>query len=295
MGDEPTLLFCVGAAKSGTTWLYRYLHDHPECHLRSIKELHFFDTVDFDDYDQQFGVLDRLRADLLAKQADLSGWHRQNVQRQIDDADEIRGVIGQGAAGQAAYLEYLWRGFDADKQLMVADITPGYAILSQDRLHHMAALPGARFLYIMRDPVERLWSHVRMQAVRNRQPGEEVPIKSRRIMNRVVNRGMETHIPARGDYRNTVQKLMAAVPAARLLIDFTETLLSETGLQRLCRFLGIEYRAADFERRRHRGADVPLPDKLRHDASVFLAPQYDFVERTFGALPKAWQANMVRV
>ena len=128
MSDEPTLLFCVGAAKSGTTWLYRYLHDHPECHLRSIKELHFFDTIDFDDYDQQFGVLDRLRRDLVAKQADLSGWHSKNVQRQIDDIDEIRGVIGESM-----------RAIDGARETIsvLASQDMNFAIQSKSRVHEM--------------------------------------------------------------------------------------------------------------------------------------------------------------
>ena len=42
MGDQPTLLFCVGATKAGTSWLFDYLKHHPECHLRSVKELQYF-------------------------------------------------------------------------------------------------------------------------------------------------------------------------------------------------------------------------------------------------------------
>ena len=37
--SEPVLMFGVGAAKSGTSWLHRYLDEHPECHFRAIKEL----------------------------------------------------------------------------------------------------------------------------------------------------------------------------------------------------------------------------------------------------------------
>ena len=51
--SEATLMFGVGATKAGTSWLYRYLADHPECHLRSIKELHFFDALDTGKVEQQ--------------------------------------------------------------------------------------------------------------------------------------------------------------------------------------------------------------------------------------------------
>ena len=38
------MLFCIGAQKAGTSWLYTLLATHPECHL-PVKEVHYFDTV----------------------------------------------------------------------------------------------------------------------------------------------------------------------------------------------------------------------------------------------------------
>ncbi len=144
MAGDPTILFCVGATKAGTTWFYRYLHDHPECHMRSIKELHYFDTVDFGDYARQADVYARLRADLEAKRAEATGWTEKNLARQIADIDEIEAVIAKGDAGEADYIAYLMRGLGQAKtgedHRLVGDITPSYALLSQDRLARMAAL-----------------------------------------------------------------------------------------------------------------------------------------------------------
>ena len=38
-----TFLICLGAQKSGTTWLWRYVRAHPQCEATPLKELHFFD------------------------------------------------------------------------------------------------------------------------------------------------------------------------------------------------------------------------------------------------------------
>ena len=46
MSQPPTLLFCAGAVKAGTSWLYEYLRGHPETYLRSIKEMQFFNKLD---------------------------------------------------------------------------------------------------------------------------------------------------------------------------------------------------------------------------------------------------------
>jgi hypothetical protein len=46
VAQEPTFLICTGAIKAGTSWLYRYLLRHPDCHLRAIKELHFLNSAE---------------------------------------------------------------------------------------------------------------------------------------------------------------------------------------------------------------------------------------------------------
>ncbi|AJE48161.1 sulfotransferase [Celeribacter indicus] len=299
MSGHPAIMICVGATKAGTSSLYRYLHDHPECHMRSVKEIHYFDTVDFDDYTHQFDVYARLRADLVGRQniARNNGnlWKLANLERQIMDVDEIVRILELGEAGVPDYLFYLLDGIGEKK--LAGDITPGYALLSETRLREMAAMaPDVRFVFLMRDPVDRLWSHVRMQATRQRREGEEVAVKARRILNRVVNRDLETHIPPRGDYAAIIEKLNRAVPDEKLMIGFTEELLTGEGLSRLCAFLGISPgRRVEAEPRAHEGIRLTLSDRQRREAAAFLAPQYAYVEKTFGRLPERWQANMARI
>ncbi|WP_460274584.1 sulfotransferase [Celeribacter sp. ULVN23_4] len=298
MSGDPAIMICVGATKAGTSSLYRYLHDHPDCHMRSIKEIHYFDTVDFDDYAHQFDVYARLRADLIRRQDvarnNENKWKVGNLQRQIDDVDEMVRILKLGREGVSDYLFYLLDGIGEKK--LAGDITPGYGLLTEERLREMAHMaPDVRFVFLMRDPVDRLWSHARMQATRQRQPGEEIEIKARRIMNRTMKKGMETHIPERGDYAGIVEKLKRAVPEDKLFVGFTEDVLSGEGLSQLCAFLGISEAPVDQEPHAHEGVHLKLSDKQRHEAAQFLAPQYAYVEKTFGPLPARWQANMARI
>lgn len=298
MSGDPAIMICVGATKAGTSSLYRYLHDHPDCHMRSVKEIHYFDTVENEDYAFQFDVFARLRADLVRRQdvarQNRNRWKVANLDRQIKDVDEIVRILELGEDGVSDYLFYLLDGI-GDKKL-AGDITPGYGLLSEDRLRDMAHMaPDVRFVFLMRDPVERLWSHVRMQAKRQRRPGEEVAVKAKRIMNRVVNRDLEKHIAPRGDYAGIIEKLKRAVPEDKLLVGFTEDLLTGEGLGTLCRFLGIAERPVEKDPHAHEGVKLELSDKQRHEAARFLAPQYAYVEKTFGKLPAGWQANMARI
>ena len=41
---KPNFL-CIGAQKSGTTWLYYNLKEHPQIWLPLYKEIHYFDEI----------------------------------------------------------------------------------------------------------------------------------------------------------------------------------------------------------------------------------------------------------
>lgn len=291
-------MYCVGAAKAGTSWLYRYLHDHPECHLRSIKELHYFDTFNDGARDKQLEVFRRQRARYgrTMEEAAAEGrrWQKRNMARRCADLDALIPVIEGSRQDDLAYGAYLLDGLGEAR--LVADMTPAYSLEGPQRIARMAALsPMTRFVYLIRDPVARMWSHVRMQAQRFLQKGEVVERKARNILNRTVNKGKEGHIPLRGDYAATVARLEAAVPEGRLLVEFTERLFTGPGLERICAFLGISHVAADTSERVLKGPEIALDPKLRADAQRFLAPQYAWAEARFGTLPEAWQANMARV
>ncbi|MBU0641878.1 MAG: sulfotransferase [Alphaproteobacteria bacterium] len=298
MSGDPAIMICAGATKAGTSSLYRYLLDHPDVYARSIKEIHYFDTVDFDTYQYQLKTLARRRADLerqlAAAEADLDVWKSLNIQRQIADVAAVMSMLERGEEGVEDYLAYLLEGLDERK--VACDITPAYALLSEERLRRMAQMaPDVRFVFLMRDPVGRLWSHVRMQAIHQLQPGEQISDKAHRIMNRVVKQGLETQITSRGDYVAIAEKLKRAVPEDKLLVGFTEDLLTGEGLKTLCAFLGIAEKPVKKELRAHQGVKLQLSDKQRREAAEFLAPQYAYVEKTFGQLPSRWQANMARI
>lgn len=287
----PTVMFCIGATKAGTSWLYRYLHDHPQVWLRSIKEIHFFDTWDLNDHATTRDIFVRHRHGLNARlPAASSDWQRKNIERQIRDADQVLSLIDGDAADAGAYVSYLQEG--AGEAQVVGDLTPSYALLSEDRFREMAKM-GERvvFIYLMRDPVARLWSHVRMQAVRN--PGKKYPleVKAQNIMGRVVHDKAEKHILERGDYRSVIKRLKASVAPEDCFFEFSENLGSEASVTRLCEFLGID--VAPVKRATaHEGQKIPMREGHEEAAVDLLSRQYKFAKRTFGDLPAKWEARL---
>lgn len=287
-------MFGVGATKAGTSWLYSYLAGHPQCHLRSVKELHFFDAIDEGRRDKQAAQFEAEREMLTRRAETGAGSPEKRAERaqRIADLGTFADVLRAG--DEAAYLAYLEAGAAADSRL-IADITPGYALLSEGRLKRMAAMaPDTRFVYLLRDPVERLWSHVRMIARRRAATGEDITERAGRILRRVL-RGEEDHIARRGDYRAVLGRLRAAVAPSRLFTAFYEELFSDQGVARLCAFLGLSPAPAPLAERVHEGVPVPMSDAQRRAAADWLRPQYDYVAASLGPVPSVWRAHMAGV
>ena len=279
------VLQCIGAAKAGTSWLYRQLWAHPEVHLRSIKELHFFDALEAGQVDRELAKHKQEQSGLLARLASDGRKPTAEQSQRLQDRADWMDVL-EFDATEAAYLDYLHHG--AGKAAVVGDLTPAYALLSQDRFSRMAKMAAdVRFIYLLRDPVERLWSHIRMIAARRDTDGVVSARRAGKIFDRVLS-GEEDQIVKRSDYAGTLQKLAAAVPGPKLCVDVFEDLVAGEGFARVCAFLGIAPMVPDL-RPVHVGQRFDMSAEQREKARTWLAPQYDAAEQALGRLPDAWK------
>lgn len=289
MTAEPTIVIGAGAAKSGTTWLWRYLSGHDACHFRGIKELHYFDTC----AQNRFGGALRVARARLARASDerASG----DPARRAAMAADLRAwieVLTRRAYDPAAYLRYLLAGRGGRR--LVGEVTPAYALLPVDWLRRIAGVAGdVRIIYVMRDPIARLWSHVRMMAVR---AGAADPVAAARVILAQVLDGDRAEparsIRERGDYAGALARLDAAVDPRRLLVMFFEDMVTPAGVARLSSFLGIRPGAGAVVRAAHVGPEMAMPAALTGRARAVLRPQYAYVADRFPALPRDWRRNM---
>ena len=286
MSRAPTLLFCAGAVKAGTSWLYEYLRDHPETYFRTIKEMQYFDRLAKGTLRGRVRKLDQeiagFEQDLETGRAKWAPW----VLRQIGDRAEYRQVLQSGPEPTAGYLTYLTAGA-GDKRL-AGEFTPEYGLLPVERMRDLSALaPDVRWVFVMRDPVSRLWSHVRM-LVRRMKPAPASFDAACAAKFEDVLAGKAPDVTERGDYAAIGGRLAQAVAADKRLVMFYEHLMSPEGVARVTGFLGLSNHPAPFAKKVHAGVASVLPEGLRHRARDWLRPQYDFVAGSFG-LPPEWE------
>ncbi len=284
MGDA-TLLFGIGAAKAGTTWLYRFLAAHPEVRLPAVKELHYFDTAETGKFDRQIARMRKEKARRTGRLPTGDEKLDRRLKREVWAYNRWLNVIADPS--DAAYVDFLTH--NAGDARVVGDITPAYATLSEASLTRMAGLADkTRFIYLMRDPLDRLWSNIRMAAARRAGALRET---AGALLDKVVA-GEDQTITARSNYALTLARVNAALDPRTVFLGFYETLFQPETVARICDFLGITPRAAKTQARVLAGEELTMTEGQRARALAWLAPQYDAVRGAMGALPQRWTDNM---
>ena len=146
------LFLSVGAMKAGTTWLYSMLEKHPDLYFTPEKEIHFLNHY----YVNNNVLRDEYRLN-------------QAKNRLKPENTNHIGVYKKLARWYAMYLEnpkdFVWyeRLFSLNKQKKYnCDFSNLSAHLD---VNHWSDLkkkfPNVKLIYILRDPVSRLWSHTK--------------------------------------------------------------------------------------------------------------------------------------
>lgn len=284
------VVYGIGAQKAGTTWLYEQLRAHPDVHMGDVKEVHYWDTIYFPHLpyykptaEKEFERLSRMPFLLRSLRYGLTGQARKLLQ-----AERYRQALSGGEHSGRAYQAFLMEGWQGEP--VVGDISPGYAMLEPQGFAAMnAAAPDARFLFIMRDPISRLWSAMRHNRSRGFINGDK-----NADLGEAFTRALEA--PDKGpmmmtDYATTIRNLEAAVPPERIGYFFFETLFSQESVDRISEFLGIGWMQADAGQVVNPGSDPglhPSPELTRL-AFTKLSGVYSFVYEKFGSrVPPDW-------
>lgn len=143
---------CIGAQKAGTTWLYDNLVKHPQLRLPPVKEVHFFNLICPNE--QLLGIeVDQLPRGVAVLRTMLAQRNMRN-------------------------LRWLWRFYDPHRNVtwyrrlfdefadgrVSGDITPAYSTLDDRGVDFVSRVldPTCRIFVILRNPVERIWSGIKM-------------------------------------------------------------------------------------------------------------------------------------
>ena len=272
MSDEPVFLLGVGAQKCGTSWLYEQLARQPDVMMSPIKELHYWDRKFHPDFFRPrntAGILDR-----IVKKTEGDVAQDPEFERVAMDC------------GDAYYMAYFQRRLRSSHKV-IGEISPSYSILTGDEFDHIRrAIPfRVKAVFLMRDPVERLWSQCKMEEKKATNRGRKVDVQQ--LFRKSLTR---PKYHKRSDYKSTIEGLRAAFPEDDLFFGFYETLFSDGETRRLADFLGLDRPSFAYDENPNKSADRTRPPQTEWDrVREGMAEQYDYVRETFGGLtPEPW-------
>ena len=277
------LLCCVGAQKAGTSWLFDQLSNSPHVKTGAVKEWHYFNALKQGDsadiLTQRFDLLQNLAASLRP------GFHKENepALRKIRLLSDMLYPTTSQTGDHDSYITALTR--DIGSASVVCDFTPAYSGLSAEDFCEIATLGDVRFLYILRDPVARMWSQIRM--LKSRESTENLAARCIDHGRMICDTG---HIQTiyRADYASTV----AALDHSKQVVEFAffEDLFTQGTIDKITSFIDVPPIRIDHATRVNEGLHVPLPDDLAHDMTIALVPQYRAMFDRFGpSVPTVWR------
>lgn len=287
-----SLLYCIGAQKAGTSWLYSTLDRSPDCLTSPFKEMHYFDVLRVPQESIHRTTRMRQLQTLSADLASCDNGDDEKRLRKIATLSEVLQIYTGPPGNHRRYLSYLTANHKGER--VVCDFTPSYSVLDRDAFADMARLGRARFLYVMRDPIDRMWSQTRMMIADSGGGALKDADFEAACLARLRQQQQDGLLgqAARANYIRTMTELEAAVPAPRIHYAFYENLFSQPAVNRICRFLGIDPVPVEGGERINPGRGMDLPEEAATLLMQALRPQYDAVFEKFGtAVPEAWRAR----
>lgn len=283
----PSLLRCfpdyliIGPQRTGTTWLADNLRLHPDVFVSNPKELFFFNLLD--------APLPRVvPADGQAEDLGRSSFQSRDLAWYLDHFTEADpGPVRSRLRSWAAWLADV-----APSRPMIGEATASYAAdVSTDVLRSLKQTnPRLRAIVILRNPVQRAWSHLKKDLLNASLLNGEL-----RSLEDVGRAEIDAFIDAPyqlacGHPSEYLGRWAEALGEENVHTAFFDDIRDAPGalLRDACRFLGVEADAAVFEKKdevvektdrgERRGMDAYVRDRLEalHGAELdWLRATYD--------------------
>ncbi|WP_115016662.1 sulfotransferase [Synechococcus sp. UW140] len=236
-GNGKTFILGVGAQKCGTSWLHHQLQQHPLVDMGFCKEYR--------------ALRDRRWREQLQQQLQHRSLDRPSASEQfghLDDAAKHRLILHN----ERAYYRYFQWLMNHHPQIKATgDMSPHYSNLSRQtfkraKRHLNKQGFTVKVIFLMRDPVERVWSQVRMLRTNGKMASVNQCSSEEEAL---ALHYRHPRFSTKGQYHLTLQALRSAFPADALHCGFYESLFEQASLIKLSTFLDLDLHSAKTNER----------------------------------------------
>lgn len=272
-----TFLLGVGSQRSGTTWLYNYLHSHYQANMGFLKEYHIFDALTLAPC-EVFKYNKSIIPDFDTLSNDLQLKHQSFIHDTENYFD---------------YFDELYETHASNGNLLVGDITPSYSGLSLETFTHIKESLQQRgfcvkVIFIMRDPVDRIWSQTNMRRRDTIRPYDT----ANEDLLRNYQKGS---VQLRTRYDLTIENLEKVFSSDNLHYAFYEELFCPESIRCISNFLGLKYIRAETDLKINQSTpNEVISDQTIIDIVDFYKETYSAINQKFGMkIDSLWKSNHI--
>lgn len=296
--SKKTFLLYCGTPKSGSTWIYQYLCQHPSCEMPPEKELHVLDRIffpkDFDKWNRY--KMNRLGAMNENLKNEASEQKRLLMRKTIAQMFQEFSIVYDLEIYPFFFKRLL--NTREKKAQLTGDLSPSYAYLERNELGKIKVLMEdagfeIKILFAMRDPVQRIYSHLRMLE---------------RMNNAIFSLGEagKAFKDAKSSFRDffnhpflerctrydvCIENIESSFSRDQIHYIFYEEFFCTNEVKKLCEFLEIKFKTPDldtFVNKTEKNLSLADDDKVA--AMQYYRKTYGFVLGKFGheRVKKIW-------
>lgn len=279
----------IGAQKSGTSWIYHRLLELNEFSLPYIKELHYFDRG------PKYPSPNKLSKSQLksrifgftffnnALQEILSALYRKNWHK----------FIWMCNWHLSTYNDTWYLSLFKKLSGITGEITPAYSMLKEEDVKKMYTLaPNAKIIFIIRNPIERAWSHFRFHLKNKNQ--ENNKISEDEIIKFMDNKNQTL----RSNYLKTLEIYSKIFPKQNICVAFYDAIIEqpEELLSQIVNQLGgntskIQSECNIFSKT-NTSKKRQLPASVKKHLIKKYRPLISQLSEIFCGYPKSWQDKL---
>ncbi|WP_444931309.1 sulfotransferase domain-containing protein [Microbulbifer sp. SSSA002] len=275
---EKNFILGVGCQKGGTSWLHSQLNKSKNVDTGFKKEYHVFDALHIPEckhfLTQKFKDLEA--APITQEASPEKGRLLKYLSFYMDTQNYYD------------YFDYLWHK-GGPEVTTVGDITPSYSALPPTALNDIKLNLEERgfnvkVIFIMRDPIERCWSMVRMKRRKKliADPSAHLPDEQKQLE---AEFGLRT-TEMRTRYETTIQNLELIFQPENIFYSLYEELFEENTIARIKKFLALNEFEADTKQRVNVSKKSDSLQELNRDLAERIFQHYretyDFCQYRFG-------------
>ena len=265
---------CIGAQKAGTSWLYAQLKNHPGIWVPFIKELHYFNRPE----------VKRNFYEFFSKK-----WYGKYMRHTL-----VRAPLNNSFLWASRFLflkrtdQYYSSLFEPSAGQICGEVTPAYSRLKVAQVHKLhSLLPDCKIIYLLRNPVDRVWSQINMMKRKNK---EYLSLTDDEIFEL-----REIALYSNSSYMNSLKIWESVYSLDQIFIGFFDQIISapEELLESLYSFLNIDspspQHLVDARKVINKGSANKLPQKLEKKITKRLLPELrDLNERFQNSYTNQW-------